>query len=120
MTLGERLKELRNSRRWTLEEVAQKLQLKGHSTYSNWEYNRTQPDAEMLTRIARLYNVSVDYIVNGSIPDNVIDPFIFFDMVDTKTDDEIINEFRHVIQSKDLDEKIVRNHLAHIRLLKSL
>lgn len=60
--LSDRLKELRSKKRWTLVEVANKLGLKGHSTYSNWEYNRTEPDSEMLNKIAELYGVSVDWL----------------------------------------------------------
>ena len=61
-TLGNRLKRLRKEKRWTQSEVANKLGLKGHSTYSNWEYDRTQPDADMLARIAEVFSVSVDWL----------------------------------------------------------
>lgn len=66
MTLGQRLKKLRNSKRWTLKEVADKLGLSGHSTYSNWEYERTEPDLEMLNRIAEIYDVDVKYLLTGN------------------------------------------------------
>lgn len=69
-TLGSRLKELRGKRRWTLNEVAAKLGLRGHSTYSNWEYDRTEPDTEMLTRIAELYGVTVDWLTGRKLLPN--------------------------------------------------
>ncbi|MDF1510533.1 helix-turn-helix transcriptional regulator [Robertmurraya sp. DFI.2.37] len=65
MSLGKRLKSLRTKRKWTLKEVADKLELSSHSTYSNWEYDRTQPDYEMLKKLAELYEVSTDYLING-------------------------------------------------------
>ena len=65
MSLGERLKNLRKSKKWTLKEVAKKLGLSGHSTYSNWEYDRTEPDLDMLKKIAELYDVEVSYLLTG-------------------------------------------------------
>lgn len=65
MTLGERLKTLRKRNRWTLKEVAAKLKLSGHSTYSNWEYGRTEPDLDMLKNIAEMYEVTVEYLMTG-------------------------------------------------------
>jgi len=70
-TLGSRLRKLRNSKRWTMEEVANKLGLKTHSTYSNWEYDRTQPDIEMLVKLADLFKVSVDYLLGKQNEDFV-------------------------------------------------
>lgn len=66
--LGDRLKSLRGQRRWTLAEVANKLGLKGHSTYSNWEYGRTEPDSQMLAKLAEVYETSVEYIITGENP----------------------------------------------------
>lgn len=79
-TIGERLKKLRSRNRWTLNEVSTKLGLKGHSTYSNWEYDRTQPDAEMIGKLAELYGVKVGWLLTGkeetvtdnSMPDGAI------------------------------------------------
>lgn len=62
-TLGNRLKSERDKRGWTLGQVAVKLGLKGHSTYSNWEYDKRQPDHEMLDKLADLYDVSVDWLL---------------------------------------------------------
>jgi transcriptional regulator with XRE-family HTH domain len=63
-SLPKKLKSLRKERRWTLNEVAEKLELRGHSTYSNWEYGRTEPDTEMLKKIAGMYAVSLDYLLD--------------------------------------------------------
>lgn len=66
MTLGQRLKKLRNDKKWTLKEVAEKLNLSGHSTYSNWEYGRTEPDVEMLKAISKLFDVNIEYLIYGT------------------------------------------------------
>lgn len=67
MTLGQRLKRLRKSKKWTLVEAAEKLQLKSHSTYSNWEYDRTEPDLDTLSKLADLYEVPVNYLMFGEV-----------------------------------------------------
>lgn len=73
MTLGQRLKTLRTSKRWTLKETAEKLGLTGHSTYSNWEYDRTEPDLEMLKKIAEIYDVDVQFLLTGITSEDEID-----------------------------------------------
>jgi transcriptional regulator with XRE-family HTH domain len=65
-TLGKRLKKLRTQKRWTLGEVAEKLSLRGHSTYSNWEYDRTEPDTEMLGKLADLFGITVDQLLGSN------------------------------------------------------
>lgn len=61
--LGDRLKYEREKRGWSQVYVAQRLNMKRSSTYANWEYNLRQPDAEMITKLAELYEVSTDYLL---------------------------------------------------------
>lgn len=61
--LANRLTELRESRNWTKTYVAKQLGLKNLGTYANWEYGTREPDSEMITKIAKLYNVTTDYIL---------------------------------------------------------
>lgn len=63
MTLGTRLRAERLKRRWTLEDMKKKIGAKGHSTYSNYEYDRREPDNETLVKLANLFEVSVDYLL---------------------------------------------------------
>lgn len=46
-----------------MKEISSKLSLKSHSTYSNWEYDRTQPDAEMLSKLSSVFDVTTDYLL---------------------------------------------------------
>lgn len=59
------LEELRDSRGWSKTEVARRLGIKTVSTYANWEYGLRTPDKDMLSRIANLYDVTTDYLING-------------------------------------------------------
>lgn len=61
-TIGERIKDIRNSLGLTCEEFGAKLNVK-KGTVSNWENNNRIPDALMLVRIADLGNVSADYLL---------------------------------------------------------
>ena len=59
------LEELRENKGWSKTEVARRLGIKTVSTYANWEYGIRTPDKDMLSRIADLYSVSTDYLING-------------------------------------------------------
>lgn len=64
MTLGERLRELRQKRGLSQEEVAQKLFLSRQSV-SKWENDQAEPGVENLKVLAGLYEVSVDVLVGN-------------------------------------------------------
>ena len=64
--IGERLTNLREEHGWSKTHTASKLGVKAMSTYANWEYGNREPDAEMLTKIADLYEVTVDYLLGRS------------------------------------------------------
>ncbi|MBC6295624.1 helix-turn-helix transcriptional regulator [Listeria sp. FSL L7-1517] len=61
--LSNRLTLLREKQGWSKAETARRLGLKAPSTYGNWEYGIREPDLEMVTQIATLYDVSVDYLL---------------------------------------------------------
>ena len=62
---SERLTSLRESKRWSKTYTAKQICLKSMQTYANWEYGRTEPDFEMLSKIANVFGVSTDYLLNG-------------------------------------------------------
>lgn|SRR5699024_10322779 len=62
---GVRLRELRNSKNWSIEEVADKICV-GSSTYGGYETEYRKPPINNLIKLSRLYDVSVDYILGLS------------------------------------------------------
>lgn len=62
---SERLTALRENKGWSKTYVAKLIGLKSMQTYANWEYGRTEPDFEMLSKIANAFNVSTDYLLKG-------------------------------------------------------
>ncbi|WP_242362686.1 helix-turn-helix domain-containing protein [Limosilactobacillus antri] len=61
-----RLTDLRENKGWSKTYVAKAVGLKSMQTYANWEYGRTEPDFKMLTKIAKLFDVSTDYLLSGN------------------------------------------------------
>ena len=59
--IADRLKELRTEKNFTQEEVAKIIKI-NRTTYAGYEAERTEPNAEVLARLAILYDVSLDYI----------------------------------------------------------
>lgn len=59
---GMRLKDLRESRKLTQLEVANKLYIE-NSTVSGYERNVTTPSLDILRKLALFYNVSTDYLL---------------------------------------------------------
>ena len=61
-TLENRLKELRKENGYTQEDIAKKLGLT-KSAYGYYEQGKTVPDAHTLSKLANIFNVSVDYLL---------------------------------------------------------
>lgn len=64
MTFSEHIKQLRTEHNLTQEEVAQKLHVT-RQTISNWENGNNYPDLDTLTAISKLYDISVDELLDG-------------------------------------------------------
>lgn len=63
---SDRIINLRESHDWSKTYVANHLGLKNMQTYANWEYGKSEPDNEMLTKIANLFDVSTDYLLGNT------------------------------------------------------
>ncbi|MDY6884244.1 MAG: helix-turn-helix transcriptional regulator [Pseudomonadota bacterium] len=61
MTLGERIKRLRQERNWSQAQLAQRLNAH-QKQVSGYERNVHVPSVEVLIRLAELLNVSLDYL----------------------------------------------------------
>ena len=60
--LGQRICELRTALGWSQVELAKRLGV-AKQTVSNWENENIQPSIEMLVRLAKLFNVTTDYML---------------------------------------------------------
>lgn len=57
-----RLKDLREDADWTQQKIADHLHIR-QNTYSQYENEQRQIPIAMLVKLAKLYDVSVDYIL---------------------------------------------------------
>lgn len=64
-TFTDRLTELREKKNLTKQGVADLLAV-NRVTYSNWELGKTEPNFVTLAKLAKLFNVSVDYLLGVS------------------------------------------------------
>lgn len=73
MLSGEKIQRLGNEQNLSQKELAEKLEV-SRQAIAKWETNRGIPDIENLKRIAQLFNVSIDYLVDEeeSIQDYVM------------------------------------------------
>lgn len=61
MIFPERLKQLRQKKGLTQQEIAELLGVK-RNTYSDWENGKTEPNFEMVLKLADLFEVSLDWL----------------------------------------------------------
>ena len=64
--LPELLKQLRKSYKLTMEQVAAKIGIERLTTYSNYEYGRAKPSIDILVKLANLYGLTVEQLINNS------------------------------------------------------
>lgn len=82
MHLGKGLKILRKEKKLTQAQVAEHLDV-SVSTYTKYETGVNEPDIAMLKKLAKFFNVSIDYLLGESTYINSIDNFS-----STYTDDQ--------------------------------
>ncbi|WP_338630354.1 helix-turn-helix transcriptional regulator [Clostridium baratii] len=58
---GNTLRNLRNSKGYTQQQVADMLKLKNKSTLGSWEVGKSEPDGYTLLKLCKIYDVSDIY-----------------------------------------------------------
>lgn len=64
---GEKLRTLRKRRGMTLKELACELGFRSHSYISAIEFGKKQPSVELVIKIANLFGVSTDQLLNDDL-----------------------------------------------------
>jgi len=114
MSFGERLKRLRVEKGLSQQELADILKV-NRATLGNWEIDRTSPGYTTLCKIAKYFNVTVDYLLNGEplkvgedgVPYIVMSP------------DEI-ELFAQIKQLSEEDKVMVKSLVEHLRRKKGV
>lgn len=98
MSLGSRLKLLREEKALTTREMSKILNI-GKSTFSNYENDVRKPDYDTLTRIADFFDVSIDYLLGRTDERDVY--ILKGDMVPKELREEGIEEIGILKEFKD-------------------
>lgn len=61
-TFGERLRELRKEKGWTIDQLAMEIH-HAKSAVSYWERNQKEPTLSAIVALCKLFNVSADYLL---------------------------------------------------------
>ena len=63
MTLGEKIKKLRNEKGLTQKDLADQVHVT-FQTVSKWENDENEPDVSTLRELAKLFGCSMDYLLS--------------------------------------------------------
>jgi transcriptional regulator with XRE-family HTH domain len=106
--LHERLRSLREDKEYTMEEVAERINVK-RQTYNGYEaapeksYHRS-PSFEVLVRLASLYHVSTDYLIG--VTDNPAPRVAVLDVMDILKKDQSMDKHTRTYISNMLQQII--------------
>lgn len=122
ITIGEKVKALRENMGWTQKYTAEKMDV-SPQMYNNYEKNKTNPPLEILKRVCNLYNINLDSLTGeyGSISnfltsvesDNspIKEPFIQYQVIETvdmsaEQLQEILNKAANELPRKQIEHVV--------------
>ena len=120
-TLGNRITELRESRKMTQQELSKKLNI-SRASLSHYEKNRREPDYETLQKIADYFQVSIDSMFGRTASSmEVLDDHVrqFAESLEL-SDMKILETFSLTIDGRELTEEEARRFIAFIRAERSI
>ncbi|MCL2563094.1 MAG: helix-turn-helix domain-containing protein [Oscillospiraceae bacterium] len=109
-----RIKELRISRGWTQDELAERLNVK-RAAISKYENGKIPLTAETIGQLTEIFDVSSDYILGFTVGRKGTLPVISLDDIDNlEDDDDRIYKLQFTLTANNTDEDIqkLREHLV--------
>ena len=118
VTIGERIRELRVARKWTQNDLADKLGL-DRTTISKWErQGGSEPDVATINKLADIFDVNSDYLLGRTntptpaktceLPQTVA-PYLpeGFDELSPEVKEEVLNFIDYIMvkYGKEKDKK---------------
>lgn len=108
--LGGRIKDLRRSAGWTQKQLAERLYA-DWSVIRNYEHGLTQPPAFTLYRLARVFNVSVDFLAAGQ--DKQLESFHDKELQEYCTRADGLDPLRRGLLKEFIDTMLLKSRLEH-------
>ncbi len=98
MTLGQRIQELRKNAKLSQGDLAKKINI-SYPQMSRYEIKDVQPPADVLKRLADVFGVSIDFLVNGSLEQKA---------ESSLDDNELLKQFKEVEQMNEDDKSTIK------------
>ena len=116
MTVGERLKDLRNKIGLSQQELSDRIGIR-RATYARYETNANQADYDTIIKLANFFNVTTDYILSG----NSHLQYKNFNqkLIDIFNDPEIQSAFNEIPGSTEDVKREILDILRYIKFKKS-
>ncbi|WP_312117999.1 helix-turn-helix domain-containing protein [Brevibacillus reuszeri] len=140
MSIAQRITDLRKSRGWSQDQLAEKLAM-NRANVSNYERGIiTNLPSEVLLKLSEIFNVTVDYLLcktdvnlydwvpspaeesenkTKETPASYENEKEFLSKIDL-SDDELLAQFKLTVDGRDLTQKEVKKLLAFLRMERSL
>lgn len=83
---GKNVKALREDRRWTQGDLANKVGVASHSTVSKWETDGVIPPAPIITSLAALFDITIDELLSKDMTRRLF----FRDLADKFSQEETV------------------------------
>jgi len=105
MSVGERIKELRVKNNLTQKDLADKLMV-SFQTVSKWENDTNEPDINTLMSLSKLFNVTVDSLLNNKVqPQEESKVEVAPVVININEEDEDEEDETEVVEKNDFDEE---------------
>lgn len=109
-SIGNRIKELRNHRNLSQQELSDKIKL-SKSQMNRYENRGVQPPADVLNKLADVLDTTVDFLINGNKDEKA---------KATLKNNELLSKFKEMEALPDKEQNVLLNVIsAYLRDYKS-
>lgn len=108
---SERLKNSREAKQWTRKQASQEFKLP-YSTYSNYENGSREPDIDTITKMAKTFGTSTDFLLGKTDNPSLPNKNTYTKNVDLKDDPVVISYGGKPVSKDDMEiiKAILRRH----------
>lgn len=118
-SIGTRLKKSRERKGYTQQSIAKKLGVT-NGAISGYERDYRDPDTDILTQMAELYEVSIDYLLGRTNSPEAVISEPSRALVDSfnveLTDEEIMEKIKFTVEGQELPDQMIKDFLSYARV----
>lgn len=98
-SFGEKLKQARKNLGWSQDDLGQKVGIHGRHV-GKYENGRAMPNAETIIRIAKILDVSIDYLLLDDVKEDAMSSAIMHNS-------DLMRKFEAVVKMDDNDKNVI-------------